>query len=277
VVRKLRGKSPNIFFEDVMAADGRAAHSMRVATAKAALDMSRRRAPLLPDDSAVVSPGAHRDVRFTVAVYQNAYLPRNGTEVNAIITVTATGGDERAGRVSSPERAEVMLIDCSGSMAYPMSKLRAAKAATAAAIDTLRDGTWFAMVRSTHVAEQVFPQSGLARASSETRSEAKRALKLLWPEGGTAMGQSLLLARELLAMRPAAIAHAILLTDGRNENETPAGLDSALAACSGFFQCDCRGVGTDWEVAGSAGSPPAFSGRSTSSPSRRHSRPISFR
>jgi von Willebrand factor type A C-terminal domain/von Willebrand factor type A domain len=227
----------------------RAAHSMRVATAKAGVDASRRHAVRPPSDSALVSSPAGRDLRFALAVSQNAYQPRNGTEVNAIIRVTAAAGGERARLTSSHERAEVMLIDCSGSMAYPMAKFRAATAATAAAVDTLRDGTWFAIVRSTHVAEQVFPRSGLARASNETRGDAKRALKRLWPEGGTAMGQWLRLARELLATRPAAIAHAILLTDGRNESEAPAVLDSALAACTGLFQCDCRGVGTDWDVA----------------------------
>jgi VWA domain-containing protein len=227
----------------------RAAHSVRVATAKAVLDTNRpSRAAVAPLDSAVVASSVARGPPFDLAVYQNEYVPRNGTEVDAIITVTATSAEGRESRGPSPDRAEVILIDCSGSMAYPMAKLQGAKAATAAAIDSLRDGTWFAVVRATHIAEPAYPPSGLARASSRTRSEAKRALNLLWPEGGTAMGQWLLLARELLSTRPAAIAHAILLTDGRNESEPPGALDSALAACSGLFQCDCRGVGTDWEV-----------------------------
>ena len=46
----------------------------------------------------------------------------------------------------------------------------------------------------------------------------------------------------------AAQRHAILLTDGRDETETPADLQSAIAAATGVFQCDCRGVGADWEV-----------------------------
>jgi len=133
-------------------------------------------------------------------------------------------------------------------MAYPMSRLRAAQAATSAAIDALHDGTWFALVRANHAAAAVYPSSGLVQAGARTRAEAKQALKLLWPEGGTAMGKWLLLARDLLATRPGAIAHATLLTDGRNESETRIALDAALTACAGSFQCDCRGVGTDWEV-----------------------------
>ena len=43
--------------------------------------------------------------------------------------------------------------------------------------------------------------------------------------------------------------HAILLTDGRDESETPEALEAALARAAGIFQCDCRGVGADWDVA----------------------------
>src|SRR5262249_19985336 len=43
--------------------------------------------------------------------------------------------------------------------------------------------------------------------------------------------------------------HAILLTDGRNQHETPDQLDRVLDGCRDAFICDCRGIGTDWEVA----------------------------
>jgi hypothetical protein len=42
--------------------------------------------------------------------------------------------------------------------------------------------------------------------------------------------------------------HAILLTDGKNQHESPQDLDVRLASAGGVFQCDCRGVGADWEV-----------------------------
>jgi hypothetical protein len=45
------------------------------------------------------------------------------------------------------------------------------------------------------------------------------------------------------------IRHAILLTDGKNENESPSDLDAALQLAEGKFQCDCRGVGDNWVVA----------------------------
>jgi hypothetical protein len=42
--------------------------------------------------------------------------------------------------------------------------------------------------------------------------------------------------------------HAILLTDGENHNESPEQLSAAIAGVTGRFQCDCRGVGVDWQV-----------------------------
>jgi hypothetical protein len=62
------------------------------------------------------------------------------------------------------------------------------------------------------------------------------------------MGRWLLLARDILATRPQAIGEVILLTDGRNESESPQELQRAVRACRDRLQCDCRGFGTDWEL-----------------------------
>ena len=42
--------------------------------------------------------------------------------------------------------------------------------------------------------------------------------------------------------------HAILLTDGRDESESVQELQAGINGATGVFQCDCRGVGADWEV-----------------------------
>jgi len=185
---------------------------------------------------------------FTVAVFQNEYLPDGGQEVNAIVTVTSpeSGMSAAAG---SADAAEVIIVDCSGSMGTPRAKIEQARAATAAAIDVIRDGVAFAVIAGTHVARHVYPGDGtLVTASAQRRDEAKRAVAGLSPGGGTAIGQWLTMAREMFLRSPAAIRHAILLTDGNDEHETPADLDAAIAACDGLFSCDCRGVGTDWVV-----------------------------
>ncbi|MFF4396950.1 VWA domain-containing protein [Streptomyces sp. NPDC001480] len=196
--------------------------------------------------------------QFSVDVYQNEYLPESGREVNAIVTVTATGGGTIGSAVAAPQlytagqgpsAAVALMVDCSGSMDYPPTKMRNARDATAAAIDTLRDGTHFAVIGGTHVAKEVYPGGGrLALADATTREQAKQALRRLSAGGGTAIGTWLRLADRLLSSADVAIRHGILLTDGRNEHESPEDLKAALDACAGRFTCDARGVGTDWEV-----------------------------
>ncbi|TXS29776.1 VWA domain-containing protein [Streptomyces sp. ms191] len=194
--------------------------------------------------------------QFSVDVYQNEFLPEGGREVSAIVTVTSTGGGTSGGAALADARpgggsdaAVVIMVDCSGSMDYPATKMRGAREATAAAIDTLRDGTSFSVVAGTHVAAEVYPGNGrLAVADATTRAQAKDALRRLTAGGGTAIGTWLRLADRLLASADVAIRHGILLTDGRNEHESPEALRDALDACAGRFTCDARGVGTDWEV-----------------------------
>ncbi|WP_251093417.1 VWA domain-containing protein [Streptomyces sp. Caat 7-52] len=195
--------------------------------------------------------------QFSVDVYQNEYLPEGGSEVNAIVTVTATGGGTVGSAVSAPvytagqrpSAAVAIMVDCSGSMDYPSAKMRNARDATAAAIDTLRDGTHFAVIGGTHVAKEVYPGGGrLAVADATTREQAKQALRRLSAGGGTAIGTWLRLADRLLSAADVTIRHGILLTDGRNEHESPDDLRATLDACAGRFTCDARGVGTDWEV-----------------------------
>jgi hypothetical protein len=183
---------------------------------------------------------------FTADVYQNEFLPIGSSEVNAIVTVAGAGGD---GPAAQPEAAEIVIVDTSGSMAAPRDKIQAAREATSVAIDCLRDGVMFAVISGTDVARLVYPrEERLVPASDTTRAEAKHAAAGLVTSGGTAIGSWLTLARGLFETAPGRICHAILLTDGQNQHETPAQLDAAIGWCAGRFQCDCRGVGTDWEV-----------------------------
>ncbi|WP_406068575.1 VWA domain-containing protein [Streptomyces sp. NBC_01020] len=205
--------------------------------------------------------------QFSVDVYQNEFLPEGGREVNAIVTVTSTGGGTSGSALTgtssrpaplpgqAPAAAVVIMVDCSGSMDYPPTKMRNAREATAAAIGTLRDGTAFSVVAGTHVAKDIYPGNGrLAIADPATRAQAREALRKLSAGGGTAIGTWLRLADRLLNTADEAggavpqIRHGILLTDGRNEHEAPEDLRASLDAAAGRFTCDARGVGTDWEV-----------------------------
>lgn len=196
--------------------------------------------------------------QFSVEVYQNEYMAEGAREVNAIATVTSTGGGTVGSAVSAPhlysagqtpDAAVAIMVDCSGSMDYPPTKMRGARDATAAAIDAVRDGVHFAVIGGTHVAKEVYPGGGrLAVADAATREQAKQALRKLSAGGGTAIGTWLRLADRLLASADVSIRHGIVLTDGRNEHESPEDLQASLDACAGRFTCDARGVGTDWEV-----------------------------
>jgi hypothetical protein len=188
---------------------------------------------------------------FTADAYQNEYLPPDGSEVNAVITVTAMGpgADSRVASERSANAAEILIIDTSGSMGEPRGKMRAVREAAAVGIDCIRDGVAFGVIAGTDSAAAVYPANGvLVLASEKTRNGAKSAVQRLTPDGGTAIGSWLELADTMFATAPDGIRHAVLLTDGRNEHESPADLDRALARCKGAFQCDCRGVGSDWEV-----------------------------
>jgi von Willebrand factor type A domain len=189
-------------------------------------------------------------IAFRGAVHQNLYLAEGCREVHAVITVDAEGELVAVTNTPSPEAAEVIIVDCSGSMGAPPEKIGKAKQAAGVAIDGLRDGVWFALVAGSVGARMLWPvQQKLVRADAQTRGEAKEALRRLGADGGTTIGAWLRLAGQLLREHPGVIRHAILLTDGRNQHESPEELAAAVRDCEELFTCDCRGVGTDWSVA----------------------------
>jgi Mg-chelatase subunit ChlD len=69
---------------------------------------------------------------FMADVYQNEYLPIGGSEVNAIVTVSAVGSDGTGGQAAA---AEIVIVDTSGSMDVPKAKINNARDATSVAID----------------------------------------------------------------------------------------------------------------------------------------------
>jgi hypothetical protein len=184
---------------------------------------------------------------FHLDCFQNEYLAEGAGEVNAVVTITASGGATGgAAPAAGPGSVEVIVIDTSGSMGG--AKIRAAREATATAVAAIKDGVRFAVISGDHTAHVVYPPAGgLATSSTQTRFEAQQATSGLQASGGTAIGAWLTLITSLVRYEPG-IKHAILLTDGKDEHETPDALGAAIEAGKGLFQCDCRGVGTDWVV-----------------------------
>jgi hypothetical protein len=191
---------------------------------------------------------------FDLECFQNEYLSEGADEVNAIVTITASGGTGPSGGHSGAPAApgpsgsgsEVVIIDTSGSMKGP--KMRQAIDATIAAIGCIRDGVRFAVIAGTHEATMVYPsQPGLAASSPLSRQEAVNEVTRLQAGGGTAIGSWIALGARVLGPEPG-VRHAILLTDGKDEHESSNQFAAALDSARGVFQCDCRGVGTDWVV-----------------------------
>ncbi|MDR1808735.1 MAG: VWA domain-containing protein [Propionibacteriaceae bacterium] len=187
---------------------------------------------------------------FISTVYQNEFLPDQGTDVHAIVSITC---DEAgvAGQSGQGEVGEIVIVDTSGSMAG--QRIEMAKRAAIVACDSILDGTWFAIIAGTHQAYLAYPRvtsgPGMVQMNPQTRQAAKQAIASFRADGGTAIGSWLLLARQLFAsIGSLAGRHAIVLTDGEDYNETPTQLDTAIRQCIGQFQADCRGIGVDWKV-----------------------------
>lgn len=184
---------------------------------------------------------------ITANTFQNPFLPIGATNVDAILSVRSAGSGSNGSWRAPRQTAVVIIVDKSGSMASPRSKLLEARRAAMAAIDCLREGVLFGVIAGSDRARRLGPWETLVPATEATRETAKRLIRSLGASGGTEMSKWLLAAHALLAPRDGAIRRAILLTDGMNGEER-ATLDAALQQCEGVFQCDCRGVGTDWSV-----------------------------
>lgn len=192
--------------------------------------------------------GSAEQQAISIDVDHNPYLADGARTVDAIVSITAHAG-AAAPSAAALDRVEAIVIDCSTSMLSPATKFEAAKRATIAAVAELVDGTHFTVVAGSHQAYPVFPADGLTMpASAASKAAAVAAVEGLTPNGGTAMGVWLAYVCGVVARHPGALAHAILLTDGKNEHETREELQAKIAATAGTFTCDCRGVGTAWKV-----------------------------
>lgn len=189
---------------------------------------------------------------FSLRIDQDPYLGVGKTDLYALLSVTHAepdGAGAPGGPAAGQQMAEVILIDCSSSMDWPPTKIHAARQATRAAIDALRDGTRFAVVAGAEDAHMVYPtKPELAVAGTATRAAAHAAVSGLIACGGTAIGRWLSMAHQLLAAHPTAIRHVTLLTDGQNSTSDEQELRQVLEGCRDVLQCDARGIGEDWSA-----------------------------
>ncbi|MCR1782593.1 VWA domain-containing protein [Nocardioides carbamazepini] len=187
---------------------------------------------------------------FNAAVYQNEFLPDGGTDVNAIVTITCQGAGT-AGQSGAGSAGEIIIVDTSGSMGP--ATMAAAKEGAQAALAEIVDGTYFAVIAGADRAMLAYPPvskgPGMVQMDARARHEASSAIDRFVGSGGTAISTWLDLAGQLFASVSAVTQrHVLLLTDGENR-ERPGRLDEAINRATGYFQADCRGAGTDWQVA----------------------------
>lgn len=180
--------------------------------------------------------------QFKAEVFQNQYLPESAKEVHAIMTVTAQGGE---GVAASPTGGKLFGVICDISGSMHGQKIHAAKSAIAKIVNLLPDDASFFIITGSTNAHLVFPMS---KATRENKERAIAAIKTIDAGGGTVISTWLAEALEQFKKMPNAVRQALLLTDGQNDASDENRLNSVLQMCEGVFQCDCRGVGTDWRV-----------------------------
>ena len=171
----------------------------------------------------------------------------------AIMTVTAGEGTgagasgDRSSSGASNDRVFGILCDVSGSMEG--NKIHAAKAAMQKLVEMLPADCNFFLVAGADSAQLVCP---VQRADATGKQAALQAIHSMRAFGGTRISNWLHVALDQfqaqLRAHPGGIRQVLLLTDGQNDAGDSLQLGTVLAQCEGAFQCDCRGVGTDWQV-----------------------------
>ncbi len=180
--------------------------------------------------------------QFKAEVFQNQFLPEGAKEVHAIMTVTAEGGE---GVAANPTGGRLFGVICDTSGSMHGQKIHAAKSAIAKIVNLLPEDSFFFVVTGSTRASVVFP---LSNATPANKERAMAAIKSIDAGGGTIISTWLTEALEQFKKMPNAVRQALLLTDGQNDASDEDRLRSVLQLCEGAFQCDCRGVGTDWRV-----------------------------
>lgn len=180
--------------------------------------------------------------QFKAEVFQNQYLPQGAKEVHAIMTVSVTGS-EGVAPTQTGGKLFGIICDTSGSMGG--QKIYAAKEAISKIVHLLPSDAHFFIVTGSTTAQLVLP---IISATPQHKQDAIAAIRSISAGGGTVISKWLSLALDQFKRMPHAIGQALLLTDGQNDDSDEERIKTVLDNCEGVFQCDCRGVGTDWRV-----------------------------
>ena len=176
-------------------------------------------------------------MKFRIETFLNQYLPPGGTRADAVFSV----GAEEAAAAGKARRVVGLVADKSGSMSG--DKMDALKHALRVAVDQMDADIEAFVVAFDARPVLIVPRT---RMDDAGRRAAHQAIQRLEASGGTVMSAALTMARQVFQDVPGALCQAIMLTDGQNDSADGLTLAHTLQQCSGVFQADCRGVGTDW-------------------------------
>jgi uncharacterized protein YegL len=181
-------------------------------------------------------------MNFKIENFYNPHLSVGASRLDAILSVTAAEGEGEKTQ-SSLKKAIIFVIDESGSMDTG-GKMDTAKLAVRKGIDLLDTNNLFAVIAFSNDAEAIVP---LRAATAQNKEIAHNAVKRLRAGGGTQMSYALLTVLNMINELKDTMVHVQFVTDGQNDRYDHNSLERALTQCEGKFQCDCWGIGTDWE------------------------------
>jgi len=187
-------------------------------------------------------------MNFKIESFYNPHLASGTDRIDVVLSVTAESSDSIgtpapvAPPVIGGSGVVGILVDMSGSMQG--DREQAAIHAVRRAIALLDERTRFFIIQFSSNSRLVYP---LSYATPTNKMAADDTVKRLQAGGGTFMSTALRMARDQFLQAPDSIHYALFLTDGKNDETDTKELAQILALCDGVFQCDCRGVGTDWE------------------------------
>jgi Mg-chelatase subunit ChlD len=179
-------------------------------------------------------------MNFKIENYYNPHLSLGASRLDSIVSVTAEGEGKTQ---SSIKRAIIFVIDVSGSM-DSYGKIDMAKLAVRKSIDLLDENIMFSIIAFSYDARII---THLKPATQLNKEMAHNAVKRLRASGGTQMSSGLYAVLDMIPELKDTMIHVQFVTDGQNERSDHYRLEESLNECEGKFQCDCWGIGTDWE------------------------------
>lgn len=182
-------------------------------------------------------------MNFKIENFYNPHLSVGASRLDSILSITASSGEGTGTVANSLKKAIIFIVDQSGSMDIH-GKMDMAKLAVRKSIDLIDESSLFGIVAFSSYPQIIWP---LKPATPANKELAHNCVKRLSAGGGTEMSKALFTVLDMIRDLKDTMIHAQFVTDGQNEASDRKELESAISQCEGRLQCDCWGIGTDWE------------------------------